>query len=59
MRVNVIHPKYLADQHLVAEYREIKMGPKALSKSLYSKNGVNKNRISKRKKYEGNFIKFS
>ena len=47
MRVNVIHPKYLADQHLVAEYREIKMGPKALSKSLYSKNGVNKNRISK------------
>ena len=39
MRVNVIHPKYLADQHLVAEYREIKMGPKALSKSLYSKNG--------------------
>ena len=47
MRVNVIHPKYLADQHLVAEYREIKMGPKALSKSLYSKNGVDKNRISK------------
>ena len=47
MRVNVIQPKYLADQHLVAEYREIKMGPKALSKSLYSKNGVNKNRISK------------
>ena len=46
MRVNVIHPKYLADQHLVAEYREIKMGPKALSKSLYSKNGVDKNRIS-------------
>lgn len=42
MRVNVIHPKYLADQHLVAEYREIKMGPKALSKSLYSKNGVDK-----------------
>ena len=47
MRVNVIQPKYLTDQHLVAEYREIKMGPKALSKSLYSKNGVDKNRISK------------
>lgn len=47
MRVNVIHPKYLADQHLVAEYREIKMGPKALSKSLYSKNGVDKKRVSK------------
>ena len=47
MRVNVIDPKYLADRHLVAEYIEIKMGPKALSKSLYSKNGVDKNRISK------------
>ena len=46
MRVNVIHPKYLADQHLVAEYREIKMGPKALSKSLNSKKGIDKNRIS-------------
>ena len=27
MRVNVIHPKYLADQHLVAEYREIHPAP--------------------------------
>ena len=32
MRVNVIHPKYLADQHLVAEYREIKMGQKPYQK---------------------------
>lgn len=30
MRVNVIHPVFLSDQHLVAEYREVKMGPKAL-----------------------------
>ena len=28
MRVNVIHPKYLADQHLVAEYRAIHSSPK-------------------------------
>lgn len=47
MRVNVIHPIFLSDQHLVAEYREVKMGPKALSKSLFSKNGVDKKRISK------------
>lgn len=46
MRVNVIHPKYLADQHLVAEYREIKMGPKApkvfldLSALLYKTFGI-------------------
>lgn len=46
MRVNVLHPIFLTDQHLVAEYREVKMGPKALSRSLYSKNGVNKNKIS-------------
>ena len=46
MRVNVLNPKFLSDQHLVAEYREVKMGPKALSKSLFSKKGVDKNRIS-------------
>ena len=46
VRVNVLHPMFLSDQHLVAEYREVKMGPKALSKSLNSKNGVDKKRIS-------------
>lgn len=46
MRVNVLHPRFLSDQHLIAEYREVKMGPKALSKSLYSKNGVDKKRIN-------------
>lgn len=46
MRVNVLHPMFLSDQHLVAEYREVKMGPKALSKSLNSAGGVNKKRIS-------------
>lgn len=47
MRVNVLKPMFLSDQHLIAEYREVKMGPKALSKSLFSKGGVNKKRISK------------
>ena len=46
MRVNVIHPVFLSDQHLVAEYREVKMGPKALSRSLGSLKGVDRNRIS-------------
>lgn len=46
MRVNVIHPMFLSDQHLVAEYREVKMGPKALSKSLFSLKGIDKKRIS-------------
>lgn len=46
MRVNVLHPKFLSDQWLVAEYREVKMGPKALSRSLGSLAGVDKKRIS-------------
>jgi deoxyribonuclease (pyrimidine dimer) len=46
MRVNVIHPIFLSDQHLVAEYREVKMGPKALSRSLGSIKGVDKKKIS-------------
>ena len=46
MRVNVLHPMFLSDQWLVAEYREVKMGPKALSRSLGSLLGVDKKRIS-------------
>ena len=46
MRVNVLHPMFLSDQHLVAEYREVKMGPKALSRSLGSLKGVDKKKIS-------------
>jgi len=40
MRINVIPPIYLADQHLVAEYREIKMLPKMFLRSLKSKRGL-------------------
>ena len=40
MRINIIPVKLLADQHLVAEYREIKMLPKALCRSIRSKIGV-------------------
>lgn len=33
-RVNLVDPKYLADQHLFAEYRELKHVPKSLLRSL-------------------------
>lgn len=35
-RINLIDPSLLADQHLFAEFREIKMIPKSLGRSLRS-----------------------
>lgn len=46
MRVNVISPKYLSDQHLIAEYREMKMVTYYYVRSKGTKNGIEKNRIS-------------
>ena len=40
MRINIINVKELTDQHLTAEYREIKMLPLALVKSIKSKKGL-------------------
>lgn len=48
MRINIIHPKYLTDQHLVAEYREIKMSTHYYRKSWLSINGIDPTRISER-----------
>lgn len=39
-RINTIHPKYLLDQHLMAEYREFPMVEAALRKSLDAKNPI-------------------
>lgn len=36
-RINLVPPEELMDQHLFAEFREIKMVPKALQRSLNSK----------------------
>ena len=47
MRINVIDPRFLADQHLVAEYRELKMLPKSLIRSIQSKKGLDLNKVSK------------
>ena len=37
-RINIINPKELTDQHLIAEYREIFMVGSSLQRSLKSKN---------------------
>lgn len=48
MRINVINPKYLTDQHLVAEYREMKMITYYYVKSANTKNGIDESKISER-----------
>jgi deoxyribonuclease (pyrimidine dimer) len=48
MRINVINPKHLADQHLVAEYREMKMSTKYYVRSAKTKHGIDKSKIGKR-----------
>lgn len=47
MRINIIPPRELYDQHLMAEIREIKMLPKALVRSLKSKQGVDYKTLDK------------
>lgn len=44
-RINLIDPRLLSDQHLFAEYREIKMIPKALERSIHARglNGIRGN----------------
>lgn len=39
-RINLVDPVHLADQHLMAEYRELPMVMAALKRSLRSKNGL-------------------
>ncbi len=41
-RINIIPVSELADQHLIAEYREITMVPAALKRTLRSKVGLRK-----------------
>lgn len=41
-RINVIPPKELTDQHLMAEYRELPMVMGSLRRSLVAKNGLPK-----------------
>ena len=46
-RINIIPVSELHDQHLIAEYREITMVPAALKRTLNSKVGLLKEKISK------------
>lgn len=47
-RINIIDVSELHDQHLIAEYREITMVPASLNRTLKSKQGLLKEKISKR-----------
>ena len=47
-RINIIPVSELTDQHLIAEYREITMVPAALTRTLNSKSGFIKKKISDR-----------
>ncbi len=46
-RINLIEPKDLCDQHLIAEIREINQLSGSFRKSLECKSGVQKNKIPK------------
>ena len=46
-RINIIPVSELHDQHLIAEYREITMVPASLKRTLNSKVGLLKEKISK------------
>lgn len=48
MRINVINPKYLTDQHLIAEYRETKMITYYYNVSKNKKGGIDKSKINER-----------
>ena len=45
-RINIIPASELTDQHLIAEYREITMVPGSLKRTLKSKAGYRKERVS-------------
>ena len=56
-RINIVEPKELTDQHLVAEYREIFMVGSALQRSLKSKSW-DVNSIPKRYTLNKGHVKF-
>ncbi len=58
-RINLINPKELSDQHLIAEYREIFMVGSALKRSIRSKNWEKtKNKIPKEFTLNQGHVKF-
>ena len=58
-RINLVEPKELTDQHLVAEYREIFMVGSSLQRSLRSPNwGKTKNTLPTEFTLNGGHVKF-
>ena len=57
-RINLISPKELTDQHLIAEYREITMVPAALKRTINSKAGLQLNQIPKEFTLNKGHVKF-
>ena len=57
-RINIIPVSELYDQHLIAEYREITMVPAALNRTLRSKAGINKSRITSRYRLNAGHVYF-
>ena len=47
-RINIINPKELTDQHLIAEYREIFMVGGSLKRTLTSKSGFQEKKVPKK-----------
>ena len=47
-RINIVEPKELTDQHLIAEYREIFMVGGSLKRTLASKSGYREDRVPKK-----------
>ena len=47
-RINLVDPRELSDQHLIAEYREIFMVGGSLKRTLVSKNGYQESKVPKR-----------
>lgn len=47
-RINLVPPEELMDQHLIAEYREIRLLTENLRRSFASKNGMDRSKIPPR-----------
>ena len=57
-RINIVPTSELTDQNLIAEYREITMLPAALKRTLGSKSGLRKNKISTHYTLNGGHVYF-
>ena len=56
MRINIVEPKYLADQHLLAEYNELNMVAQSFRRSVLFKTGIDN--LPKRYTLNSGHVKF-